>query len=32
MTAGEQDGQQITAIIEQYRRRFATLDAETPLR
>jgi len=27
MTAGEQDGQQITAIIEQYRCRFATLDA-----
>jgi hypothetical protein len=32
MTAGEQDRQQITAVIEQYHRGFATLDAETPLR
>ena len=32
MTAGEQERQQITVIIEQYRRQFATLDAETPLR
>ncbi|QBI19611.1 DUF4440 domain-containing protein [Egibacter rhizosphaerae] len=29
MTASAQDRQQITAIIEQYRRGFATMDAET---